>query len=112
MDGGQGENEGGEVQDVVPRAVVDGTALTGAHRLHESHTGANDVVWARDHMQHLNGHEKGAVVALSAVVGVFAVVIVVLGYKWRKQVRKNKVDEMKMMGGERGRMLISLFESH
>ena len=38
---------------------------------------------------HLNSHEKGAIIALSAVVGIFAVIIAALVYVWRAE-RANK----------------------
>jgi hypothetical protein len=47
---------------------------------------------------HLNGHEKGAIIALSAVAGVFAIVIAALAYIWRTERARSKAMEEDLEG--------------
>jgi hypothetical protein len=53
---------------------------------------------ARHH--HLNGHERGAVIALSAVVGLFAMIIAALVYVWRAQRARNMSKKVELEEGE------------
>jgi len=48
---------------------------------------------------HLNGHEKGAIIALSAVIGLFAIILTAVVYVWRTQ-RAGTTSKEVELGGE------------
>jgi RsiW-degrading membrane proteinase PrsW (M82 family) len=51
---------------------------------------------------HLTSHEKGAIIALSAVFGVFAIIIGLLLHFWRSQQTKRKAEEVDLEGLGKG----------